>query len=103
MLKSVLFQSTDTFFGYYCTPNTGKRLLCLQIPCQVSVVVISALETCLVVKLKKSHKKKISAYTERLKGLGVESLMQSQFCQYLSLQLKKKTNPIKKHQDHPLT
>lgn len=71
MLKSVLFQSTDTFFGYYCTHNTGKRLLYLQVPCQASVVVISALETCLAVKLKKKIIKK-SVLT--LKGLKVWEL-----------------------------
>lgn len=47
---------TDTLLGYYCTRNTGNRLICLQVPCQASVVVISALETCLAVKLK-NHKK----------------------------------------------
>lgn len=64
MLKSVLFQSTDIFFRYYCTHNTGNRLLYLQVSCQASVVVISALETCLAVKLKKMKK---SVFT--LKGL----------------------------------
>lgn len=98
MLKSVLFQSTDTFFRYYCIHNTGNRLLYLQVPCQASVVVISALETCLAVKLKKNYK--ISVYSERLKALGAELLMQSNFCQYLFLELKKTT---KKHQNHHLT
>lgn len=51
--KSVCFQYTNTFFKYYCSHNTGNKLLYLQVPCQASVVVISALETCLAVKFKK--------------------------------------------------
>lgn len=50
---SMLSIHKHTFFKYYYSHNTGNRLLYLQVPCQASVVVISALETYLAVKFKK--------------------------------------------------
>lgn len=79
-----------TFFNYYCSHNTGNKLLYLQVPCQASVVVISALETCLAVKFKKKKYLKISA---TLKGSEVWELnlkCQVSSCNYLFLKLEKK-------------